>query len=115
MRAPAAGFAALLSSCPALISRSRSPAPLSSYPKSPTYSSPLSALLEIPTVLYFHLVLTPVFGSLVVLLFLPMLGQIPPHLASIAFRTFKRALSDEFLHCSTRPAELLCPFPPLGL
>ena len=43
-----------------------------------------------------------------------VLGPTPPHLASTAFRTFKQALSDKPLHCSTSLREFFCPFPPLG-
>ena len=99
VRDPAPGFTALLSS----------------YPGSLTCWLPLPARPGTPTALLSRLVRVPVPGSPAVLLPLPVLGPTPPHLASTAFRTFKQALSDEFLRCSASFAESLCLFPLLGL
>ena len=115
LRAPAAGSAALLLSCPTLVSRLGSSALLLSCLRSPTHLSPLAACLEIPTVLLSYLMLAPVHGSPAVFLLLPVVGPTPPHLASTAFRTFQQDLSDKFLRYSISPAEFLCPFPPFGL
>lgn len=70
--------------------------------KSHTYLLPLTALiscLKMAIALLLFFVLTPIFGSLVILLPLSMLYLNPSHLAFLALKTFKQALSDMFLHC----------------
>ena len=115
MQAPAAGSAALLLFCSALVSHLRSPALLSSCSGSHTCLLPLFACSKTPIALSSCPVPAPVPGSPAVLLPLPVLGPTPPHLVYTALKTFKRALSDKPWRRSTSPAKPLCPVPPLGL
>ena len=113
--APAAGFAALSLSRPASVSCSESSAFLSSCPGSPTRLLLLLAYLRTPTAFSSRLVPAPVLGSPAVLLPFPVVGPSSLYLASTAFRTFKRALSNEPWRCLTSPAEPFCLVLPLGL
>lgn len=97
MRAPTAGLAHLLLSRPALVSCLGSLSLLLSCSRSPTRLLPLLACLGIFTTLLSCFVPAPVSGSPAVLLLFPMLDPTSFHLAFIALRTFKQALSDELL------------------
>lgn len=97
--APAAGSATLLLSCSG----------------SPTCLSPILACLETLIALSSCLVPAPVLGFLAVLLLFPLLSPTPPHLASIALRTFNKTLSNELLCGSTTFAEPFYLFLPPGL
>lgn len=117
VRAPVAGFTALLLPClwsltcllplPACLG---TPTALSSHAV-----PPLPVYLWTPITLMSCPLLAPVPRSPAVLLLLPMLGLTFPHLASTTLRTFKRALSDDFLRRSTSFAESLCPVPLFSL
>ena len=98
VRAPAAGSAAFL------LSR----------PESSTRLSLFLARPGTPTALSSRFMPAPISRSPAVLSLLSVLSQSPPHLASTALRTFKRALSAEALRRSTSLAKPLCPFLPLS-
>lgn len=82
---------------------------------SPTCLSPILACLETLIALSSCFVPAPVLGFPAVLLLFPLLSPTPPHLASIALRTFNKTLSNEFLCRSTTFAEPLYLFLPSGL
>ena len=115
IQAPAPGSTAMLSSCPALVSCSRSPNFLLSHSRSPTHLLPLFAYLRTPIALLSYFMLALVSGSLAVLLLLLVLGLTPLYLIFTALRTFKQALSNKSLRCSTNLAEFLYLFSLLGL
>lgn len=94
VRAPVAGSTALLLSCHTLISALGSTVYLLSCVRSHTGLSCLFACPVTLTALFYCLLPAPVLLSLAVLLFFPVLGLACPHLASIAFKTLKQALSD---------------------
>lgn len=87
-----------------------------SYFRSPIYLSPFFACPITFIALLSYFLLAPVSESLAVLLVFLVLSSALSHLASTAFRIFKRALLNEFLRRRlTSLAEFFCLFPPLSL
>lgn len=120
---------------PTLLSFSRSPTPLLSYfvPALLSYLVPallyylMSALSSYFVPASSFLIRTLAAGSLLSILvscpetsttslFCPVLIPAPTHLVSLAFKTFKQALLDEFLRrCLTSSIEVFCSFSIFGL
>lgn len=119
LRAPiyafALGSAAILSSCPSLVSCPGSPTCLSSCPGSFTHFLPLFAYFQTFIALSSCLMPALVSGSLAVLLLLSVLSLTLLHLVFTAFKIFKQALLDKSLHCSTNFAGFFYLFPSLSL